>query len=43
MLGRPENSEAAPYCFTYITVRALAFIIAGHLAHHLAILRDRYF
>jgi hypothetical protein len=25
------------------TVRALAFIIAGHLAHHLAILRDRYF
>jgi hypothetical protein len=25
------------------TVRALAFIIAGHVAHHLAILRDRYF
>lgn len=25
------------------TVRALAFIIAGHLTHHLAILRDRYF
>ena len=25
------------------TVRALAFIIAGHVAHHLVILRDRYF
>jgi hypothetical protein len=25
------------------TVRALAFIITGHVAHHLAILRDRYF
>ena len=25
------------------TVRALAFIIAGHVAHHLAILRERYF
>jgi len=24
------------------TVRALAFIIAGHLAHHVAILRQRY-
>ena len=24
------------------TVRALAFIIAGHLAHHVAILRARY-
>ncbi len=24
------------------TVRALAFIIPGHVAHHLAILRDRY-
>lgn len=24
------------------TVRALAFIIAGHLAHHVAILRERY-
>jgi hypothetical protein len=24
------------------TVRALAFIIAGHVAHHLSILRDRY-
>jgi DinB superfamily len=24
------------------TVRALAFIIAGHLAHHTAILRERY-
>lgn len=25
-----------------VTVRALAFIIAGHAAHHLAILRERY-
>jgi hypothetical protein len=25
-----------------VTVRALAFITAGHLAHHLAILRERY-
>jgi len=25
------------------TVRALAFIITGHAAHHLKILRDRYF
>ncbi|MGA7914767.1 MAG: DinB family protein [Candidatus Acidiferrales bacterium] len=25
-----------------VTVRALAYIIAGHLAHHLAILRERY-
>jgi uncharacterized damage-inducible protein DinB len=25
-----------------ITVRALAYIIAGHLSHHLAILRERY-
>jgi hypothetical protein len=24
------------------TVRALAFIVAGHLAHHVAILRERY-
>jgi hypothetical protein len=27
----------------FFTVRALAFIIAGHLAHHSAILRERYF
>ncbi len=25
-----------------ISVRALAFVMAGHVAHHLAILRDRY-
>jgi uncharacterized damage-inducible protein DinB len=25
-----------------ITVRALAYIVAGHLSHHLAILRERY-
>lgn len=25
-----------------VTVRALAFIIAGHLAHHVAILREKY-
>jgi hypothetical protein len=24
------------------TVRALAFITAGHVAHHMAILRERY-
>ena len=24
------------------TVRALAFIVAGHVAHHLAVLRERY-
>jgi len=24
------------------TVRALAYIIAGHLAHHIRVLRDRY-
>jgi len=26
-----------------ITVRALAYIVAGHVAHHEAILRERYF
>ncbi|MFY9802096.1 MAG: DinB family protein [Candidatus Acidiferrales bacterium] len=26
-----------------VTVRALAYIIAGHLSHHLAILKGRYF
>ncbi|MBV8199208.1 MAG: DinB family protein [Acidobacteria bacterium] len=25
-----------------VTVRALAYIVAGHFAHHLAILRERY-
>ena len=25
-----------------VTVRALAYVIAGHVAHHLAILRERY-
>jgi len=25
-----------------VTVRALAYIIAGHIAHHMAILRERY-
>jgi len=25
-----------------VTVRALAFIIAGHLSHHLGVLRERY-
>ena len=28
---------------TRFTVRAMAFIIAGHLAHHLGILEERYF
>jgi hypothetical protein len=27
---------------TFVTVRAQAWIIAGHLAHHLALLRERY-
>jgi uncharacterized damage-inducible protein DinB len=26
----------------FVTVRALAYIIPGHVAHHLAILRERY-
>lgn len=26
----------------HVTVRALAWIIAGHLAHHMALLRERY-
>lgn len=26
----------------YVSVRALAYIIAGHLSHHMAMLRDRY-
>jgi hypothetical protein len=26
----------------HVTVRALAFIIPGHVAHHLGVLRDRY-
>jgi hypothetical protein len=26
----------------HVTVNALAYIVAGHVAHHLAILRDRY-
>lgn len=30
---------ASDYPFT---VRALAYIVAGHLAHHLGVLRDRY-
>jgi uncharacterized damage-inducible protein DinB len=25
-----------------VTVRALAYIVAGHVSHHIAILRDRY-
>jgi hypothetical protein len=25
-----------------VTVRALAYIIAGHEAHHVAVLRERY-
>jgi hypothetical protein len=25
-----------------VTVRALAYIVAGHLAHHLAVVRERY-
>jgi len=25
-----------------VTVRALAYIVAGHVSHHLAILKERY-
>jgi hypothetical protein len=33
--GRPGDDKP-------ITVRALAYVMAGHVRHHLAILRDRY-
>ncbi|MBA3891192.1 MAG: DinB family protein, partial [Gemmatimonadaceae bacterium] len=36
-LGRVGSANGAP-----ITARALAWIIAGHERHHLAILRERY-
>lgn len=36
-LGRAGSANGAP-----ITARALAWIIAGHERHHLAILRERY-
>ena len=35
-----RNGIASDNCFT---VRALAYIIAGHFTHHLAVLRERYF
>ena len=35
--GRTGTASGKP-----ITVRALAFLTAGHLAHHLGILRERY-
>jgi hypothetical protein len=35
--ARKGTASGAP-----ITVRALAYIIAGHVAHHLDILRTRY-
>ena len=39
----PEKLTRVGVANTYpVTVRALAFILAGHLAHHLGILRDRY-
>jgi hypothetical protein len=33
-VGIANNSE--------VTVRALAFIMAGHLRHHMNVLRERY-
>ena len=36
--GRTGNANGQP-----VTVRALAYIIVGHVAHHLEILRTRYF
>lgn len=39
----PEKLTRVGVANTYpVTVRALAFILAGHLAHHLGLLRDRY-
>jgi DinB superfamily len=35
----PRRGSASGYPFT---VRALAFMTAGHVAHHLAIVRERY-
>lgn len=35
-----RSGTASGYSFT---VRALAYIVAGHAEHHLAILRERYF
>jgi uncharacterized damage-inducible protein DinB len=35
--GRTGTASGHP-----VSVRALAFIIAGHLEHHLAVLRERY-
>jgi hypothetical protein len=36
--GRTGNANGQP-----VSVRALAFIVVGHVAHHLEILRTRYF
>lgn len=49
MRGLPAAGEAAPYWMrsgsasdNRFTVRALAYIVAGHAAHHVAILEERY-
>jgi len=54
MMTRPERDEAAEDDVLYIdrvagvdvgnafTVRALAFTAAGHVTHHLEILRERH-
>jgi len=40
---RPEDWERAGNANgTPVTVRALAYIIAGHVRHHLGVLRERY-
>ena len=40
----PEEgwTRAGIACDNHVTVRALAFIILGHVAHHVKILRERY-
>ncbi len=37
--GRPKSGIASE---KFVTTRALGWIIPGHVAHHLTILRERY-
>ena len=37
MVRRPQSGCGNPF-----TVRALAYVVAGHVFHHAAILRERY-
>ena len=41
-LERAPGPEVGDYSGLPITVRALAYVMAGHVRHHLAILCDRY-